>query len=194
MDSKKLKADLFSYALITCVLIMSGCAEQQQYGEVEQICVPGMDKAGVMQLAEDVLADMYFTIDKADPDTGFIRTNPLPGAQFFEFWRKDNVGPENATLANLHSIRRIVELNINRDRENLRIDCDAQVYRLSLPRRQSTSSARAYKMFTKGTKSVQALQLHPQQQADAAWVSLGRDKPLETEILEQIEKRLKRLR
>ncbi len=191
MNSKKLKADLFYYALMTCVLILTGCAEQQQYEVVEQICVLDMDKAGAMQLAEDVLADMRFTIDKADPETGFIRTDPLPGAQFFEFWRKDNVGPENAALANLHSIRRIVELNISRDQENLRIDCDAQVYRLSLPQRQSTTSARAYRMFTEGTKSVQVLQLRPEQQAAATWVSLGRDKQLETEILKQIEKRLK---
>ncbi len=194
MNSKKLKADLFSYALMSCALIMTGCAEQQQYEVVEQICVPDMDKAGAMQAAEDVLANMHFTIDKADPDTGFIRTDPLPGAQFFEFWRKDNVGPENAALANLHSIKRIVELNVSRLEEKLCIDCDVRVYRLSLPQRQSTTIARAYRMFTEGTKSVQVLQLRPEQQAAAVWVSLGRDKQLETEILEQIEKRLKRLR
>ncbi|MFQ6034300.1 MAG: hypothetical protein ACE5NM_00430, partial [Sedimentisphaerales bacterium] len=124
-------------------LFPAGCAEQQRYETIEQICVPGVDKAEAMQIAEDVLAEMHFTIEKADLKTGIIRTRPLPGAQFFEFWRSDNVGVFNAAEANLHSIRRIAQICIRQKTEDRRrktdvcpqscalcISCDVQVQRL----------------------------------------------------------------
>ncbi len=178
------------YAFIACAIILAGCAKQQQYEVVEQICVPDMDKAVAMQAAEDVLVKMHFTIDKADPDTGFMRTKPLPGAQFFEFWRKDNVGDETAALANLHTIRRIVELNVSRDEEKLCIDCDVQVYRLSLPQRQSTSRAHAAGMFTDSSDSKQRLQLRSDREVAATWVNLGQDEQLATKVLKRIEKQI----
>jgi hypothetical protein len=201
-----MKNKKYSYALVVslsnlllaCAIILSGCAKQQQYEAVEQILVPAcselaepnMDKAKAMQIAEDVLVKMHFTIEKADPNAGFMRTNPLPGAQFFEFWRKDNVGSENAALANLHTIRRIVELNISQAEEKLCIGCDVQVYRLSMAQDQSTSRALAPGMFTESSDSTQNLRLRSGGEVDVAWVNLGQDKQLATDILKRIEKRL----
>ncbi len=185
------------YALMACAIILAGCARQhvgavREPPVLERICVPDMDKAGAVQIAEDVLVKMHFTIDKADPNAGFMRTKPLPGAQFFEFWRKDNVGPENKALANLHTIRRIVELNVSRDEKELCIVCDAQVYRLSLPQRESTSREQAAGMFSESSRSIQVLRLRrpDRERGQAAWVNLGRDEQLTTEILKRIEKRL----
>ncbi len=178
--------------LMACAVILAGCAKQQQYETVEQILVPDISTARAMQIAEDALAKMHFTIEKADPQTGFMRTKPLPGAQFFEFWRKDNVGPENKALANLHTIRRVVELNFSRDKEKLRISCDVQAYRLSLLQSQSTSRALAPGMFTGSSESEQKLQLRSGPEVDVAWVNLGQDKQLATEILKRIEERVER--
>jgi hypothetical protein len=199
LGESEMKNKKYSYALMACAIILvvslsnllAGCAKQQRGEVVEKICVPGVDKAGAMQIAEDVLVKMHFTIDKADPNTGFMRTRPLSGAQFFEFWREDNVGRENAALANLHTIRRVVELNVSPDEEKLCIGCDAQVYRLSLPQRESTSRALAPGMFSGSSYSLQVLQLRrPEQGQQAAWVNLGRDEELTTRILKRIEKRL----
>jgi hypothetical protein len=194
MNSRKLKTNLCSYALITYALVLAGCTRPLQQEAVERICVPDMDKAVATQLAEDVLIKMHFTIDKIDPNTGFIKTHPLSGAQFFEFWRKDNVGSDSATLANLHTVRRVAELNVSREEEKLCIACDVQVYRLSLPRKQSTSRARAPGMFSRSSRSTQVLQLRRSDREKGlqppSWVNLGRDKQLETNILTQIEKRL----
>ncbi len=169
---------------------MSGCAKQQQYETTEQIRLDNIEKLHAMQTAEDVLAKMHFTIEKYDAESGFIRTLPLPGAQFFEFWRSDNVGPFNSAEANLHSIRRIAELNISQDGEKLRIDCNVKTQRLNLPEQQITSSAHAYEMFSKSSPSMQKLRLNQQQKTDVAWVDLSQDKQLATEILKQIEKRV----
>ncbi len=180
-------------SVLACVALcfLAGCAEQQQFKTVEQICVPGTDKAEAMQAAEDVLGKMHFTIDKADAEQGLIRTRPLPGAQFFEFWRSDNVGAFNSSEANLHSIRRVVELDISRQGGQLCIGCNVKVHRLSLPERQISSSARAYQMFSQSSPAMQRLEPHPEQKKSMAWLDLDNDIMLATEILKRIEKHVK---
>ena len=181
-------------SVLACVALcfLAGCAEQQQFKAVEQICVPDTGKAEAMQAAEDVLGKMHFTIDKADAERGLIRTRPLPGAQSFEFWRSDNVGAFNSAEANLHSIRRVAELDITRQGGQLYIGCNVKVSRLSLPEHQISSSARAYQMFSQSSSAMQRLELHPQQKKGMAWVDLGNDTRLATEILKRIEKQINR--
>ena len=178
--------------LMVCAMILTGCAQPQHQEVVEQICLPDTQKIQAMQMAEDVLDRMNFTITKADTEQGIIRTKPLPAAQSFEFWRSDNVGAFNSTEANLHSIRRTAELDISQEGGQLCISCDVKVQRLSLPEREVTSSGRSYKMFTPSKQSIQVLELHPEQKESMAWVDLGSDKQLATDILKQIEKQLKR--
>jgi len=177
---------------VTCVplLLLAGCAETQQFKTVEQICLPDMGKHETIQIAEDVLAKMHFTIDKADAESGFIRTRPLAGAQFFEFWRSDNVGAFNFNYANLHCIRRIVELYITQQDGQLCIDCDVNTQRLNLPEHQVTSSARAYELFSQSSSLKQELKLHPKQKSGMAWVNMGKDPRLETKILKWIEEQI----
>ena len=180
----------FDFLFLTFALLLAGCAEQQQYEPVEQIYTENIDKIRATQIAEDVLAKMHFTIEKADAESGLVRTRPLPGAQFFEFWRSDNVGAFNRAEANLHSIRRIAELNIKEQEQGLSISCDVKVYRLSLPEHHVSSSARAYEMFSESSASLQRIRLNPEQKAGMAWVNLGRDRQLETEILKRISSML----
>lgn len=191
----KVKSLLFMACAALCLL--AGCAQQQRLEPVEQICVPDTGGVEPMQIAENVLGQMHFTIEKADADIGFVRTRPLPGAQFFEFWRSDNVGSFNAAEANLHSIRRTVELNISRvisqDGEQLCIGCNVKVSRLSLPQRQITSSSQAYGMFSQSCPSIQKLKLHPEQKSGMAWIDSGKDVRLATEILKRIEKQIAKL-
>lgn len=171
-----------SLTLLFCLL--AGCAEQQK-AAIEQIPASSTEKSQAMETMEDVLARMYFVIDKKDVNAGYIKTRPLEGAQFFEFWRSDNVGAENWLYGNLHSVRRTVEVSIDRQ-----IHCKVQVQRLSLPEQEVTSSARAYRMFSSSTPIMQTLQLNPAQYKQMAWIDLGRDSRLENEILKRISSKL----
>jgi len=190
--------NLCTYALVTCALTLAGCTQQHEV-VTEQICVPDIDKAEALEVAEDVLAKMHFTIEKVDGQSGYIKTRPLAGAQFFEFWRSDNVGSGSSLQANLHTVRRTVELRIvprtSRERrapsdEELYIGCDVRVQRLLLPEREISSSARGYELFSTSSPTIQRLRLDPEQQKDMAWVDLGKDEQLATEILKRIEKRM----
>jgi len=214
-QGQKYTSTLCTYALMTCAFVLAGCAEQQQYGAVKPICVdpaPKLaparnretgndrsltkgilvrgDKLQAMEMAENILAKMHFTIEKADAERGFIRTRPLGGAQFFEFWRSDNVGADNWLESNLHSIRRVVELKMSEQEEGLCINCDVWIYRLSLPERHVSSSARAYEMFSESNPALQNLRFYPEQKAAMAWIDLGKDGRLAAEILERISSML----
>lgn len=166
--------------------LVTGCAQPQYQQVVEQICLPDTNITKAMLMAEDVLARMHFIVAKADTEQGIIRTRPLPAAQSFEFWRSDNIGSFNSNEANLHSIRRIAELQISSQGGQLYINCDVKVQRLSIPEREITTSGRAYEMFTPSKQSIQMLQLHPEQKESMAWVDLGSDRQLATEILKRI--------
>jgi len=189
------------YAILICAIMAAGCVRQTSNTPVVKVRDgalhveqnSGISMAGLMEVAEEVLAGMYFTIDKADTNRGLIRTRPLPGAQFFEFWRSDNVGPDNTLAANLHTIRRTVTIEINQQDEQLSIGCNVQAQRLSLPERQVSSSARVYGMFSQSSKSLQKLKLNPEQKKEIAWIDLGRDPQLEAEILKRIETGIVRL-
>jgi len=173
--------------------ILSGCAQQQQRGAssttVAQLTLDDIDKAAVIEVAEDVLAGMRFTIEKADVKAGILQTAPLSGAQFFELWRSDNVGAFNTAEANLQSLRRTVELQVSEQGPGqTHVVCRVETERLDIPEQEHvTSSGRAYFLFTKSGQSMQSIQLNPEQQRKMEWVDMGRDFRLETRILSRIQ-------
>jgi hypothetical protein len=118
-----------------------------------------------------------------------MRTYPLAGAQTFEFWRTDNVGSFNRAEADLHSIRRTVELNLSKQSGQLCINCRATTQRLSLPQDQD-AAGKGYTNLAESRRSAQKLKLGHEQKANITWTDLGRDNQLETEILKRIESRL----
>jgi hypothetical protein len=175
---------LFAFSLL---LLLAGCAENKYIKTMDQICPSAATRADTMAAAEQVLGEMRFAIEKLDSETGYIRTFSLSGAQSFEFWRKDSVGSFNHAEADLHSIRRTVELNISEQAGQLCINCRAITQRLSLPQSQNTTGR---EMLAETRRSAQKLKLSPEQKTNATWIDLGRDNQLETEILNRIEKRL----
>jgi hypothetical protein len=179
------------FLLGSSLLLLAGCAQQRRFKAVEQICVSNVQKQQAMDTAEDVLRRMHFTISKADAEQGIIRTRPLAGAQFFEFWRSDNVGTENSVEANLHSLRRAAELNLTQQGGRLCIGCNVNVQRLSIPEFEVSSSSRAYKLFSRSTARMQELKLRREQQERIEWLDMGQDTRLSTEILKRIEAKLK---
>jgi hypothetical protein len=184
----KLKSSLFTAC--AALLFLAGCAEPHRYEAIEQICPAGIDKQQAMQIADDVLGKMRFTIAKSDANLGVIKTRPLAGAQFFEFWRKDNVGAFNSAEANLHSIRRIAELNIKQQDSQLCIRCNVNTQRLRLPEQEPSSRSRPYDMFSQSSPTRQRLILNPKQKQGMAWVDLGNDTKLATVILKRIENKI----
>jgi hypothetical protein len=179
--------------LCSLLFVLTGCSGNKYIKTEDQFCAPATAKADAMAAAEHVLAKMHFTIEKLDAETGYIRTYPLHGAQTFEFWRTDNVGSFNRAEADLHSIRRTVELNITEQPEQLCINCKATTQRFSLPQDQTTVD-RSLTVLSSSQRALQNSKLSPQRKANITWTDLGRDSQLETEITKRIEKQLASLK
>lgn len=177
-------------ALVLLVLPL-GCAGQRQaYQPAEPLRLDGVSRAETLRAAEDTLSRMHFVIEKLDAEQGVIRTEPLRGAQFFEFWRSDNVGLYNAAEANLHTIRRAVELRVTEEQGRVSVGCSVRVQQLSLPENEAASISQAYLMHSASFAGVQRLELNPRQRQGMAWIDLGQDPDLGARILKAITKRL----
>lgn len=178
-------------AVMLIAMGLSGCATQPM-DSPEPIMFKGVNKTRAMTVAENVLKDMRFTIEKADADNGFIKTKPLRGAQFFEFWRRDNASAAGAAESNIQSLQRTVELNIAEGNSTILIDCQVSVRRLSLPENDHVGQSRSAALFTESSHSLQRLQINFEQAQQMEWVELGSDPAMETRILGLIQKRISR--
>ena len=172
-------------------MLLAGCAAPQGGAlREESVNITAVSMADAMNVAEATLSRMQFVIEKADLNQGIIRTRPLTGAQFFEFWRSDNVGPTQALEANLQTLRRSVELHLTPYGDQIRMDCHVHVQRLSLPANEVASVSQAYRMYSKSTPTMQRLELEPEQREGLAWIDLGEDPSLAKRILKQVTERI----
>jgi len=169
--------------------ILSGCAKEQQIPP-EPKCLSGINTDSAMKAAEKVLIGMNFVIDKADPNLAVMTTKPMAGGQFFELWRKDDVGGYNSAMSNLHSIQRTVELGFNDKQAQVCVVCTVKIERLSIPEKEIDSTARAYSMFSRSSGTRQSLSLNAEQEKKMDWVDIGRDNRLEAVILYKIDKEI----
>ena len=147
------------------------------------LVLPEADRHQAFEAAMAVLGRMHFRIDKADPNAGLIQTQPLPAAQWFEFWRSDNVTLCNHAEANLHSLRRTVRITLLSQAQGLSLDCQVNVQRLSVPSRTVSSSVTAYQTLSESTVYAQSLKLSPEQEKAMEWVDQGSDTGLASRVL-----------
>lgn len=177
--------------ILACLMLVGGCATAQKPGPRDgSVNVADISMAEAMEAAEVTLSRMHFVVEKADPAAGVIRTKPLTGAQFFEFWRSDNVGLAQTAEASLHTLRRWVELRIQPSDGQVRIDCAVRVQRLSLPANEIASVSQTYRMYSASTPTIQRLELGPEQQEGLAWIDLDDDPALAERILQRIIERI----
>jgi hypothetical protein len=175
---------------VWAAVILGGCCSRQCAEPVNKIYAQGVDVPMAMNVAQSTLENMRFTIEKADANTGYISTRPLPAAQFFEFWRSDTVGCENFAEANIHSVTRTVEISIVPQDGVVGIECMARTRRLSIPQREVSNITELPHVFTRSSTSLQALKLNEEQKKAAVWVDMGPDTALQTRILELIGKQI----
>lgn len=168
---------------------LTGCTEKQMAAP-EPKCLSGIDINSAMNASELVLVGMNFVIDKQDPTLHIMTTKPQSGSQFFELWRKDNVGGYNCAQSNLHSIQRTVELGFNEIQGQVCIVCTVKRERLSIPEKDIDSAGQAQSLFTGSNETMQKLTLNSEQEKKMDWIDIGRDSRLEKVILDKIDKKI----
>jgi hypothetical protein len=171
------------------LLLFSGCSNKQisNKDHLALTCMLNHSKADTMTIVQSVLNKLHFGIAKADLNEGLVTTLPLSGANFFEFWRKDTVGKQNILESNLHTIRRIVELNITQQNNDCLVQCKVHTQRLNVPYNSATQTS-AYRMLSNSTATVPSLQLSAYQKQNMTWTDLGNDHALAQKIINMIKK------
>jgi hypothetical protein len=176
------KAVLFLLVFLV-VFGVFGCSSEISVEPGVPVCLFEGNIGEAMDICEDVLVKMHFQIEKFDVDKGFIKTRPLRGAQFFEFWRSDNVGAENKKNSNMHSILRTVELQITENNGEFCVECDTRMRRLSIPSRDLSGSTGKGGTFTGSSRSFPKLRPDTD---NLEWIEMGTDSALEQRILGRI--------
>jgi hypothetical protein len=179
----------FLFGICCSLAILAGCSAGQKAGEKEQVkevCLSGIDKQRAVVISEEVLRDFNFSIAKEDANSGYILTRPLPGSQFFEFWRKDNADSYSAAQSSIQSIRRTAELNLSEVNGQICINCAVRKQRLYLSAPPEEKAGLKYDRITgqKIRTTNTGLDTNPKQMS---WIDLGNDAKLAAVILKKIE-------
>ncbi|MFQ6048761.1 MAG: hypothetical protein ACE5K7_05295, partial [Phycisphaerae bacterium] len=169
---------------IGCCLV--GCQRPAVPGQPAAVELQGVQFEGLWQTALEVLRRYDFRPDRQDRRAGIITTHPTTSQQWFEFWRRDAIGPYQFAEASLHTIRRQVTVRIQRGGEPTacRLGVQVDTYRYSAPERQVTTASGALQIFGEKLPTAQG-QLQPRA-VGQHWVPLGRDPLLEAELVKRI--------
>lgn len=178
--------------LIVCLLmttaVLTGCESfKAPTTPVEPACLERANNEDIVLTAEQILRDMHFSVEKLDVETGYLRTRPLSGAQMFQFWRKEVVGPYNAVEDNVQSVQRTVEIQIDAGQAGRCVACIVNKRRLYMPQQRLGGIDDLEGLFTGGDRALRELEVDPDR---IRWEDLGRDGELEKRILELIQKQL----
>lgn len=173
--------------LTVCVMIFfAGCGGNQKAGMVNEITLTNMNKQQVVEISQDVLRDFNFSIAKEDVNTGYIRTRPLTGGQFFEFWRKDNADSRDVLESSIQDIRRTAQVNIRQADGKLAVNCVVKVQRLYLPQMSAENAGMRFDRITGQRIRTTELSLNIDTKT-ITWIDLPDDAKLSAEILKKIE-------
>lgn len=180
--------------ILTAILALStvsGCHKPQPLEVSQPLYLDkNIDRASVLTAAEDIMKDMQFVVEKSDVQNGYLRTEPLSGGEFFEFWRKDNPDAKSTAYSSLNSVQRTVEIKLASDNDRLALACDVQLQRLAVPSDEVSDFAQLPRAFSKSSKSKQNLNIKKPLQAQMSWEDLGKDEKLSAYILNRINSKL----
>ena len=175
-----------------CAVLPAGCTEQRQ-PRWEAIAIEKASFDQVWEVCLTSLKDRGLKVDRQDRRFGLIVSEPTIGEQFFEFWRKDAVSSDDLLLSSLHTIRRIVSIQVTtQGPRKFDIRVQAQAQRASIPGDQLDNTVEAFELVRQhGVPATPSRSDYLRPQAEPIWVDIGREPALEQYILEDITHRLK---
>jgi hypothetical protein len=165
-------------ALVTCALtgLIGGCHAPAQPTGPSEIVLHVPDYDAFFDASLSLLRLCDFPPDRVDRTRGLIVSHPTTSGQFFEWWRVDSRGPYQVAESSLHTMRRIVTLNIEP---------------VSGPASDSSEQYRVCVEVDKSRYSERVPTVEGQrgpQSRYAQWVPLGRDPLLEEFLLQRLSK------
>lgn len=178
-------------SLTLVLVICTGCSTFRSAADAENpASITLSNYETVWETTVDVL-DSYFDIAYENRYDGRIETRPLSGATLLEPWRLDSVGLRQRTEATLQTIRRrAYVLILPAPSGGFQVVVEVYKELEDLPR--PIGSRFAGGAFFQSIQPIRQEVVHSAITPSAGWISLGRDKALESRIIGDIHAHLDR--
>lgn len=138
--------------------------------------------------SEEVLRSYLFEIDRREPRSGVMTTQPMVSAQWFEPWRRELTNADDTLTSSVQTVRRTVQLQFTKTDAGYTVTPRVVVEQQSIqPKRVSGLLSRTYFRRvrgddTYGDRATDAGQLNPTNY----WYATGRDQALEEVLARKI--------
>ena len=178
-----------SFFLPLAVFSLAGCHAPAVPDGPTEMVLRVSDREAFIDASLTLLRERDFPPERVDRSEGMIVTRPSTGQQWFEFWRHDSIGGYQLLESSVHTVRRVVTVDISStDPENssdeLRVSVQVDKERYSAPERQVTTASGALAIYSERLPTTEGLMAARTE--GEHWVPLGRDLPLESHLLAKI--------
>lgn len=170
--------------------LLAACQAPPQPGGPTGVVMDIPDRELFIDQTLTLLREMDFTPRSVQRDRGAIVTQPTTSGQWFELWRSDSQGAYQAFESSIHTMRRILNIDIAPESEAsensslYRLTVAADKQRYSGVERQITTSSGALALYSSEVPTVDG-RIGPAAVREN-WTSLGRDALLEQHVLDRI--------
>jgi len=141
------------------------------------------------EVALRTLMELRFTLVLPQARPGLIETEPLTGASWFEFWRKDTIGRVQVAEASLHTIRRRAIVSVSPEGSGSKVAVRVVKERKCAPGSTPSSLGESFNVYE--TEDTELMRQDALAETEYQWVEMGRDELLEQYILERIHASLR---
>lgn len=173
-----------SVLLFCAAMTAAGCATVASGRFSNPMTFTETDADTVEQVARRVLMELRFDVEYPQSSEGHLATDPLTGASWFEFWRKDTIGAMQRLESSIHTTRRRATVSISPT------DGGSQVFVKVIKQRKSAQGlgpetiGESFNIYdTQDMDLVRQNELAP---TAYEWLDMGRDELLEQNILHRI--------
>lgn len=140
-------------------------------------------------VATRVLMELRFEPVIPQKSKGHIETQPLTGASWFEFWRKDTIGRTQVAESSLHTVRRRATVSISPKDGGSQVFVRVFKERASAPGSGPTSFGYSFNIHE--VEDTDLMRQDAIEEDEYDWLPMGRDPLLEQYILDRIHLALK---
>jgi hypothetical protein len=182
---------------LVATALLVGCQAPRPVEAPTREVVAVADYESFVRESLTALRLQHFPPEYVDETRGLIVTAPATTGQWFEVWRNDARGPYQTLEANLHTMRRVVEVRLTPvgpqgaaaggvlpgEPGAYALAVEARRQRYSTPPRQARSTSMALNLYHERMPTTAGV-LGPA--PDTVWIDLGRDAQLERFLLEQL--------
>lgn len=176
--------------LAAATLAASGCATVATGHFANPSAFTDTEPGTLEEVALRVLMELRFNIILPQARPGLIETQPLTGASWFEFWRKDTLGRMQVAEASLHTIRRRAAVSVSPAGGGSKIVVRVVKERKSAHGNTPSSLGESFNVYE--TEDTELMRQDALAETDYQWIEMGRDELLEQYILERIHASLGR--